>query len=127
MFGIKSDTKRRWRGYDLRMNGQQLIREARRRANATLRDLAARAGTSHATLAAYESGRIAPGTGVIERVAAAAGFRVDVVLTPLPPDFASRGEELVAVLRLAAQFPAEHSATITYPPFPRTRPAASPS
>lgn len=104
------------------MDGGRLIRDARRRARVTLRELAARAGTSHATLAAYESGRVAPGTAVIERVAAAAGFRVDVTLTPVPPDFASRGDELVAVLRLAAQFPAEHAPTITYPPFPRTRP-----
>lgn len=105
------------------MDGARLIRDARWRVGATLRELAARAGTSHATLAAYESGRIAPGTAVINRITSAAGFRVDATLTPVPPDIATRGEELAAVLRLAAQFPAEHSPTITYPPFPRTRAA----
>ena len=47
------------------MQSSQLIRRARHRAHLTQRELAARAETSHATLAAYETGAkipLLPGT-----------------------------------------------------------------
>lgn len=87
----------------------------------TLRQLAVRAHTSHATLSAYEHGRSVPTIDTLERVAAASGFIVDVHLVPAVggADRAARGRELADVLELAAQFPARHETTLQAPVFGR--------
>jgi transcriptional regulator with XRE-family HTH domain len=95
-----------------------LLHEARRRAGLSLRELATRAGTSHSTLAAYESGRKAPSLTTLERILRAAGFALDLELVARPVD---RGRELEAVLDLAGHFPARHAATLAFPRFPPTR------
>lgn len=84
-----------------------------------MRTLARRAGTSHSTLAAYESGRKTPGVDTLARILRAAGYTLTVELTPTVggPDPAARGRELVEVLDLAAHFPARHSPTMTFPRF----------
>ncbi len=88
-------------------------------AGLTLRALAARAGTSHSTLAAYEQGRKVPNVVTLDRILRAAGFAADVSLHRRVDDGdrAARGRELIEVLELAAMFPASHSPTITFPPF----------
>jgi transcriptional regulator with XRE-family HTH domain len=95
------------------------LRTARRRAGLTLRQLAARAGTSHSTLAAYEAGRKVPSVETFERVLRAAGFAAALELTPAigGPDAADRGRELLEVLELAARFPARHDRTLRFPRF----------
>ena len=95
------------------------LRSARRRAGLTLRELAGRAGTSHATLAAYEAGRKVPTVETFERVLRAAGFAATVELVPAigGPDRQDRGRELLEVLRLAEHFPARHQPTLTFPRF----------
>lgn len=84
-----------------------------------MRDLAGRAHTSHATISAYEAGRVAPTTDTFERVVRAAGFDVEptLVRTLAVADRAERGRELVEVLDLAAQFPARHHPTLRCPVF----------
>lgn len=101
------------------MNAARTIAIARRRAGLTLRALAVLAGTSHATLAAYEAGRKVPTVATLDRIVRAAGFRVDAALVPAVGGTGptSRGDELAEVLHLAALFPARHSATLTYPRF----------
>ena len=102
------------------MDGAALIRCARTDAGLSLRRLAERAGTSHATIAAYEAGRIHPSVQTVERIVRAAGFRVVTELVPTGDEPAfRRGDELVQALELAAQFPARHSLELRYPPFPR--------
>lgn len=105
------------------MDAAALIRTARHRAGLTQDQLASRAGTSGATLSAYESGRKVPRTDTLGRILRAAGFTVDVELRPrADADLDARrakGEELVAVLELAEAFPARHDPDITFPPFPR--------
>jgi transcriptional regulator with XRE-family HTH domain len=97
------------------------LRRARRRSGLSLRALAARAATSHSTLAAYESGRKVPTVETFDRIIRAAGYEVGVELTPAVGgvDRDARGRELVEVLELAEQFPARHSASIEFPVFPR--------
>lgn len=95
------------------------MRTARRRAGLSLRELAARAGTSHSALAAYESGRVVPRTDTFTRILTAAGFDVSVSLTPRIADDHERGRELIDALDLAEHFPARHSPTIEYPVFGR--------
>ena len=96
----------------------QAVREARRRAGLSLRDLAARAHTSHSTLSAYESGQKVPSVATLERILRAAGFALDLTLVPRAAD---RGRELEAVLELAGHFPARHAPTLDYPRFPGAR------
>jgi transcriptional regulator with XRE-family HTH domain len=105
------------------MNAAAIIRRARRREGSTLRDLASRARTSHATLSAYEQGHKVPTVDTLERIVRAAGFEVTLSLTPRlgALDPAERGAELEAVLHLAAQFPARHEPTLRCPPFPQLR------
>jgi transcriptional regulator with XRE-family HTH domain len=100
------------------VNAGSTLHRARRRAGLSLRGLAARAGTSHSTLAAYESGRKTPTVDTLDRIVRAAGFDLDLDLTRRVggPD---RGRELVDALELAAQFPVRHERTLPFPRFPR--------
>ena len=95
------------------------LRRARQAAGLTLRAAAERAGTSHATLAAYESGRKAPGLHTYLRILSAYGYAADVELSVRvrEVDGYARGEELEEVLALAEQFPARHAKKLPYPRF----------
>ena len=61
------------------MDVARLILKARRGSCLSQRDLAERAGTSQATLSAYERGRKSPSLAVAERIVEAAGYRLDLV------------------------------------------------
>ena len=97
-----------------------LLREARTNAGLSLRALAARAETSHATLSAYEQGRKVPSVTTFLRILEACGNAVDIELHPRirEADGIPRGEELAAVLRLAGQFPARVERHLNLPVFP---------
>jgi transcriptional regulator with XRE-family HTH domain len=105
------------------MTAAQTISEIRRRSGLGLRELARRAGTSHATLHAYESGAKEPRLETIARLADAAGFTLEVALAPRPDAGAGRvdkGRELAEALTLAAAFPARHRPTLGLPVFGST-------
>lgn len=106
------------------MDAAATLRRARTDAALTLRSLAERSGTSHATLAAYEAGRVIPRVDTLDRILRAAGYSGTITLTrradATPTEREAKGRELVEVLDLAGQFPARHAPTITFPPFPRT-------
>jgi transcriptional regulator with XRE-family HTH domain len=107
------------------MEPRQIIREARRRAALSQRELARRSGTSQPTLSAYEAGRKMPSAATLARLLAACGER----LTSVPatravrfPTFEQRrrsGRRLTEVLDLAEQLPARHAQRIRYPRLPR--------
>jgi transcriptional regulator with XRE-family HTH domain len=113
--------------YNLAMNAAiqhaqaaaSLLAESRDQAGLSLREVARRAGTSHATLLAYERGTKTPSIVTFLRVLDACGFAVDFDLSPRIrwQDGISRGEELAAVLGLAEQFPARVSRHMNYPAF----------
>ncbi len=94
---------------------------ARVRAGLSLRELAARAGTSHATLIAYERGRKSPTLRTFQRILEACNQAADVTLRPRIRERAGlpRGEELVQVLRLAEQFPSSPKRSLDAPNFAR--------
>jgi transcriptional regulator with XRE-family HTH domain len=58
-----------------------IIRSARQHAELSLRELARRAKTSHATLSRYEDGTIEPSMSVVERVVDACGLEMRILLT----------------------------------------------
>jgi transcriptional regulator with XRE-family HTH domain len=101
------------------MDAAQTLRVARARSGLSLRALARRAGTSHATISAYEAGRVTPAVDTLDRIVRAAGFTIVPGLEARvePSDPAARGRELVEVLELAAQFPARHAPTLELPIF----------
>jgi transcriptional regulator with XRE-family HTH domain len=100
------------------MNAAALLRRARTGSGLSLRQLAERAGTSHATLSAYERSRVVPSVQTLQRIVRAAGFGLALDLLPRAgDDSADRGGELLEVLELAAQFPARHARRLQYPRF----------
>ncbi len=112
-------------GYHLRMNHidkkvADSLRQARERANLSLRRLAERAGTSHSTLLAYEKGRKVPSASTFVRILQACGNAVDILIQPRvrEMDGIPRGDELAAVLELAEQFPHRASRHLEFPRFP---------
>ena len=96
------------------MDASRAIFEARIAAGLTQARLAERAGTSQATLSAYESGRKQPSVRTLSRILAAAGSRLVVEEDPL----ARNGRVLAEVIDLAAALPTRHSATLEYPRLP---------
>jgi transcriptional regulator with XRE-family HTH domain len=98
------------------------LRRARRGAGLSLRVLAERAGTSHATLAAYESGRAVPRVDTLDRILRAAGYATDIAIErradTTEPERRAKGEELREALELAAMFPARHRRRLRVPRFP---------
>ncbi len=98
-----------------------LLRAARIAAGLSLRELAGRAGTSHATLSAYEQGKKTPSVETFLRVLHACEYAVDFVLRPRVRwrNGVARGDELAEALELAEQFPSRHEKRRTRLEFPR--------
>lgn len=103
-------------------NVARILASARQRAGLSLRAAATQAGTSHATLVAYEKGRKTPTVTTFLRLLYAYGYAADIELSPRirSRNGYSRGDELRDVLELAAQFPARHTKTLRYPKFGAT-------
>jgi transcriptional regulator with XRE-family HTH domain len=105
------------------MAAAEILRIARARSGLSVRALAGRAGTSHATLLMYESGTKIPRVDTLERIVRAAGFAAEIDLAPRPDrdigERVAKGDELAAVLELADQFPARHDRALPYPRFGR--------
>lgn len=104
------------------MDAASTIRRVRLDARLSLRTLAARAQTSHATLAAYETGRTIPRVDTLDRILRAAGYASDITTSGRPDatdaEREAKGRELLQVLDLAGLFPARHDPVITFPCFP---------
>ena len=80
------------------MTGADLVREARRRADLTQRELAERAGTTQSAIARLESGRTSPSFDTVLRLIRLCGFRLDVALDPYDDSDVAQAE---ALLRLS--------------------------
>jgi transcriptional regulator with XRE-family HTH domain len=103
------------------MKAADAIRTARLGAGLTQHALAARAGTSQATISAYESGRKQPSLATIERILAATGSRLEVVRErrePTAEQIARAGRVLDDVLQLAAALPTRRRAKLEFPRLP---------
>ncbi|MGK2928429.1 MAG: helix-turn-helix domain-containing protein [Acidimicrobiales bacterium] len=104
------------------MDAALTLRHARLTAGLTLRELAERSGTSHATIAAYESARVVPRVETLDRVLRAAGYDAGITLRrrpdATPAEREAKGRELLEVLDLAGRFPARHARNLRHPRFP---------
>lgn len=103
----------------MQLNGSTIVCHARHLSGRSLRVLASEAGTSHSTLSAYESGRVDPSSQTLARILAAAGLDAEVhvaVRVRVDPETGlRRGDELLAVLELAASFPTSDPGPLTMP------------
>jgi transcriptional regulator with XRE-family HTH domain len=103
------------------MDVASTLREARRRAGLTQAELAQRAGTSQATISAYESGRKQPSVATLSRLLAAAGSRLAAepagytVIQPSQAELERRGRILHDVLDLAQTLPFRRERELHYP------------
>jgi transcriptional regulator with XRE-family HTH domain len=95
-----------------------MLRLARSRAGFTQRRLAHLAGTSQATLAAYETGRKQPSLATLSRLLAACGARLGTSAPPRTPSDAElrrAGDELAGVIALAEELPFARERSLRYP------------
>lgn len=77
------------------MLGSDLVREARRRAGLTQRELAERGGTTQSAIARLEGGRTSPSFDLVVRLIKASGFRLDVALDPYDGSDVAQAEALL--------------------------------
>lgn len=103
------------------MDAGATLRSARQRAGLTQGELAARAGTSQATVSSYESGSKQPSVATFSRLLAATGARLTVealrrpLAEPSAADLARAGETLAQVITLAEALPVRHRTKLRYP------------
>jgi transcriptional regulator with XRE-family HTH domain len=97
------------------------LHRARTRAGLSQAELARRAGTSQATISAYESGSKQPSVATFSRLLAATGSRLSIerarrpLAEPAPAELRRAGETLAEVIRLAEALPVEHARRLHYP------------
>lgn len=99
---------------------RELVR-ARRRAGLSQRQLAAVAGTSQATISAYEAGRKQPSIVVLERLLRASGAELRVLDAPgrrTAVELEQAGRRLAEVIALAEALPYRPSRRLRYPRLP---------
>jgi len=101
------------------MDIPETLRRAREEAGLSQSALAARAGTSQATISAYESGRKQPSVETLGRLLAATGRRLTVERAlprePSPSEHARTARALVDVLALAGALPSRKRGVLRYP------------
>ena len=105
------------------------LRTSRTASGLTQGELAALAGTSQATLSAYERGTKVPSAATLDRLLAATGARLTSVpgrrlRVPRASDLEQRGRTLAAVIDLAERLPGRRAEELRFPPL---RPATSDS
>jgi transcriptional regulator with XRE-family HTH domain len=105
------------------VNAAALLREARERAGLTQSALAARSGTSQATLSAYESGAREPTLDTFVRLISSAGSVLTIepapggrIAVPTRAQFRRVGRTLPDVIALAEALPHRHPRALGYPP-----------
>lgn len=109
------------------MDAALSLRRARTAAGLTQGALAARAGTSQATVSAYESGRKQPSIETLDRLLRAMGQQLTVRRTvttqahrqPSAADLRRADARLADVLSLAAALPTRHPRALRFPPLHR--------
>ncbi|MFA9271304.1 MAG: helix-turn-helix transcriptional regulator [Baekduiaceae bacterium] len=104
------------------MDPARTLRDARLNAGLTQAELAARAGTSQATLSAYERGRKEPSLATLDRLLRATGRRLataPAARQPTRAELARASRQLADVLELATALPTRHEPALRYPPLRR--------
>ena len=77
--------------------GNDLVREARKRAGLSQRELAERAGTTQSAIARLETGRTTPSFDAVLRLVRLCGFDLDVMLVERDESDWAQARELLAL------------------------------
>ena len=85
------------------LDAARLLREARRRAGLTQRDLARRAKTSQSVVARIENGSTSPSTETLSRLVQAAGLEISAELHPSPAIDSHMLDDVERILRLTPE------------------------
>jgi transcriptional regulator with XRE-family HTH domain len=93
-----------------------LVAEIQERSGLSQAELARRAGIPRSVLNVYIHGHREPGAEALARIAAAAGFRLELSERMPPVDPERAGRILTQVLELAEALPFRPRAEIEYPP-----------
>ena len=102
------------------MTAASVLVAARARSGLTQRELAARAATSAAAVCEYESGKRVPRVDTLERLLAAAGASLDLLVRwpePATIDVERNGRVLADLLDLVDHLPHRRDGDLTFPPF----------
>lgn len=83
------------------MYGGHLVREARKRAGLSQRELAERAGTTQSAIARLETGRSSPSFELVRKLIRCCGFQLNVSIVPYDDS------DIVQARELAGMSPAE--------------------
>lgn len=100
------------------MDAASEVRAARVGAGLSQRELARRAGTSQATLSAYEAGRKQPSVATLQRLLSVTGAELVVRDTPgrrTRAELEQAGRHLTEVLALAEALPFHRPGRLRYP------------
>jgi transcriptional regulator with XRE-family HTH domain len=93
-----------------------LVAEIQARSGLSQAELARRAGIPRSVLNVYVRGNREPGADALARIAAAAGFELELARRRPPVDEDRAGRILIQVLDLAEALPFRPRAAIPYPP-----------
>ncbi len=93
-----------------------LVAEIQRRSGLSQAELARRAGIPRSVLNVYLRGHREPGADALARIAAAAGFELQLAERRPPVDEERASRILVQVLELAEALPFRPRAEMAYPP-----------
>jgi transcriptional regulator with XRE-family HTH domain len=85
------------------LNPARLVREARKRARLSQRELARRAGTSQSVVARIERQQVNPSAGTLERLLREAGFELRVELRARRPLASHMLADVARILRLSPE------------------------
>lgn len=80
-----------------------MLREARRRAGLTQRELAERGDTAQSVVARIEAGESRPRVDTLRRLIAAAGFDIEAALSPRPVAGSHMLDDVDRILRLTPE------------------------
>ena len=100
------------------MDPAYLLRTTRAHAGLSQTELARRAGTSQATVSAYENGAKEPSVRTLDRLLGAMGARLTVAggrREPTDHELERAGRRLAEVLALAEALPARFERSLRYP------------
>jgi len=82
------------------MDAAVVIRTAREMSGLSKRELARRAKTSAAAIVRYESRQSSPSVDTLNRILRAAGWEIEIQLSPVSQDLVERGEMMADLLQI---------------------------
>jgi transcriptional regulator with XRE-family HTH domain len=85
------------------LNASKLLKEVRKRADITQRDLAKRSGKAQSAIARIESGRSSPTVATLNQLLAAAGFELNVTLTIKPIENSHMLDDVPRILAMSPE------------------------